>query len=194
MIVVVRWLVFVAWLAWFGYYWSAGKRALADLKNAAQPDHPPLDKWLMIIIGLMFAGIGASAVLINLNISRVSPALDGLSWPGVGLALGGMIGTLYCRSVLGRFWTADTTLQADHQIIDRGPYGLVRHPIYTAVSVQLIGTLLVYPTLLILGLAWTAVMCYALKANVEDDYLALHLPGYEDYRRRVKYLLLSGVW
>ncbi|MBI5566473.1 MAG: isoprenylcysteine carboxylmethyltransferase family protein, partial [Chloroflexi bacterium] len=136
----------------------------------------------------------AGAVLINLNISRVNPALDWLSWPGVVLALGGMVGTLYCRSVLGRFWTADTTLQTDHQIIDRGPYGIVRHPIYTAVGVQLIGTLLVYPTLLMLGLAWTAVMCYALKANLEDDYLAQHLPGYAAYRQRVKYRLLPGVW
>jgi protein-S-isoprenylcysteine O-methyltransferase Ste14 len=153
-----------------------------------------LDKWLMIIIGVMFAIIGVSALLINLNITHVNPALGWLSWPGGLLVFCGMIGTLHCRSVLGPFWTADTAVQPDHQIVDWGPYGIVRHPIYSAVSVQLIGTMLVYPTLLIFGMAWTAVMCYALKANLEDDFLAQHLPGYEDYRQRVKYRLVPGVW
>ena len=191
---VLRWLTLIAWLGWFVYYWSAGKRALEDLKKAAQPDHPPLDKWLMIVIGIMFAIIGVSALLINLNITRVDPALDWLGWPGVLLAIGGMIGTLYCRSVLGRFWTADTALRSDHQIVDQGPYGIVRHPIYTAVSVQFIGTVLVYPTLLVFGMAWTAVMCYALKANLEDDFLTQQLAGYEAYRQRVKYRLIPKVW
>jgi protein-S-isoprenylcysteine O-methyltransferase Ste14 len=190
----LRWLTLFAWLAWFVYYWSAGKRALADLKKAAQPDRPPLDKWLMIIIGVMLAIVLVSALLINLNILRVNPALDWLSWPGALLVFCGMIGTLYCRSVLGQFWTADTVVQSDHQIVDWGPYSLVRHPIYTAVSVQIIGTMMVYPALLIFGFAWTAVMCYALKANLEDDYLAQHLPGYEDYRQRVKYRLIPKVW
>jgi len=28
----------------------------------------------------------------------------------------------------------------------------------------------------------------------EDDFLARHLPGYEDYRQRVKYRLIPLVW
>jgi protein-S-isoprenylcysteine O-methyltransferase Ste14 len=181
-------------LAWFVYYWSAGKRALADLKKAAQPDRPPLDKWLMIMIGVMFAIVLVGALLIILNVRQVNPALDWLSWPGALLAFCGMIGTLYCRSVLGQFWTADTVVRSDHQIVDWGLYSLVRHPINTAVSVALIGTMLVYPDPLLFGFAWIAVMCYALKANLEDGYLTQHLPGYEDYRQRVKYRLIPKVW
>ncbi|CAG0926582.1 methyltransferase [Thermoflexales bacterium] len=190
----LRWLVLFAWLSWFVYYWSAGKRALADFKKAAQADHPPLDKWLMGAIGLMFAILLVSALVINLGAIRIDPALAWLSWPGALLALGGMGGTLYCRSVLGRFWTADTALRSDHQIVDRGPYGLVRHPIYTAVSAQLIGTALVYPIWIVISAALMAVVAYAVKANLEDDYLAQHLPGYEGYRQRVKYRLVPGVW
>jgi protein-S-isoprenylcysteine O-methyltransferase Ste14 len=33
-----------------------------------------------------------------------------------------------------------------------------------------------------------------LKANLEDEFLARTLAGYADYRRRVKYRLLPGVW
>jgi protein-S-isoprenylcysteine O-methyltransferase Ste14 len=62
------------------------------------------------------------------------------------------------------------------------------------VSVQIIGTILVYPTMMVFGVAWTAVMCYTLKASLEDDFLTQRLPGYEDYRRRVKYRLIPKVW
>ncbi len=194
MIDVVRWLVLFAWLGWFLYYWSAGRRALTDLKKAVQTDHPPLDKWLMGTIGLMFGIIGVSAALIDLAVIQIDLALNWLSWPGALLALGGMGGTLYCRSVLGRYWTADTALRSDHQIVDRGPYGVVRHPIYAAVSVQLVGTALVYPIWIVIGAVLIAVIAYVLKANLEDDFLAQHLPGYDDYRQRVKYRMLPRVW
>ncbi len=190
----LRWLVLIAWLWWFAYYWSAGRRALADLRKAIQPDHPPRDKWLMGTIGLMFALLLMSALLIDLGAIRIDPALEWLSVPGALLILGGMSGTLYCRSVLGRFWTADTALRTDHQIVDRGPYGVVRHPIYAAVSVQLIGTALVYPIWIVIGAAVIAAIAYALKANLEDDFLAKRLPGYNEYRQRVKYRLVPGVW
>lgn len=194
MVAILRWLILIVWLGWFLYYWSAGRRALADLKKAAQNDRPSLDKWLMGTIGMMFAILGTGALLIVLGVIRFDPALDWLSWPGSLLALGGMGGTLYCRSVLGRFWTAETTLQADHQIIDRGPYGVVRHPIYTAASVQLMGTALVYPVWFVVSAALIAIAAYAMKANLEDVFLAQHLPGYEAYRQRVKYRLIPGMW
>jgi protein-S-isoprenylcysteine O-methyltransferase Ste14 len=69
----------------------------------------------------------------------------------------------------------------------------VRYSICTVVSVQ-IETMLVYPTMMLFGAARIAAMCYALKANLEDDYLAQHLPGYEAYRHHVKYRLIPKVW
>ncbi len=194
MIVVVRWLVFVAWLAWVGYYWSAGRRAVADLRKAMQPDRSPLDAWLMATIGLMMIAIIIGALLINLGVLVIGVMPDGLVALGGALTLIGMSGTLYCRSILGRFWTAETTVRPDHQIIDRGPYGVVRHPIYLAVSVQYLGTAIVFPAWWLIAAVMIAVVAYGLKANLEDEFLARTLAGYEDYRRRVKYRLLPGVW
>jgi hypothetical protein len=48
---------------------------------------------------------------------------------------------------------------------------VVGYSICTLTTVQ-IETMLVYPTMMVFGAAWTAVMCYAVKANLEDDYLA----------------------
>ena len=41
---------------------------------------------------------------------------------------------------LGRQWRIDAGLTADHQLVTTGPYGLVRHPIYTSMLCILLGT------------------------------------------------------
>jgi Putative protein-S-isoprenylcysteine methyltransferase len=105
-----------------------------------------------------------------------------------------MAGTFYCRHYLGRFWTAETTLLTEHQIVDRGPYGLVRHPIYTSACVMYFGTVLMFPAWWLILAAAIAIGAYVLKANLEDQFLMRRLSGYEDYRKRVKYRLLPGVW
>ena len=47
------------------------------------------------------------------------------------LVLAGISFTWWARIHLGRFWSNAITHKEGHQVIDTGPYGLVRHPIYT---------------------------------------------------------------
>ena len=44
------------------------------------------------------------------------------------------------RIHLGRLWSGTITLKQDHRIIDSGPYGLVRHPIYTGLILSILAT------------------------------------------------------
>ena len=105
-----------------------------------------------------------------------------------------MIGTFYCRNYLGRFWTAETALQANHQIVDSGPYRAVRHPIYTCACVMYLGTALVFAAWWNGLIAGLVMLGYALKAKLEDDFLVCNLPGYQDYSQRVRYRLMLGIW
>src|SRR3979411_2833700 len=50
--------------------------------------------------------------------------LAGLTLAGISFAWGG-------RIPLGRFWSNAITHKEGHRVIETGPYGLVRHPIYT---------------------------------------------------------------
>ena len=110
-------------------------------------------------------------------------------------ALAGAAGTFYARHYLGRFWTAETTVKADHRIIDHGPYGVVRHPIYTAAIGMYLGGGLAFATWWGLAAALFVIVGYVLKTRLEDDFLADRMaPGYGDYRRRVRYRLAPGVW
>ena len=93
----------------------------------------------------------------------------------------------WARIHLGRFWSNAITHKEDHRIIDTGPYGLVRHPIYTGQIVGLLAT----------GIAignWAAMLGVCLislgewlKGRMEERFLSVELgaEAYGAYCRRV---------
>jgi protein-S-isoprenylcysteine O-methyltransferase Ste14 len=48
-----------------------------------------------------------------------------------GCAFIGFAFTWWARIHLGQLWSSSVTIKPDHRIVDTGPYGIVRHPIYT---------------------------------------------------------------
>jgi hypothetical protein len=76
---------------------------------------------------------------------------------------------------LGRFWSAPTALRENHEIIDRGPYGIVRHPIYTATLAFYLGTTLAFSAWWTWALLTLLLLGYVLKALDEERFLGAHL-------------------
>jgi len=167
------WLTMATWLIWFLVYWGAGTRSYFTHAGHSSP----LDRVSMLMMAFGALGLFGSMVL------------------GNGLACVGVAGSFYCRHVLGRFWTAPTALQENHEIIDKGPYGMVRHPIYTATLAFYLGTTLAFSAWWTWALLALLLVGYVLKALDEERFLGANLSAaYEDYRRRVPYRLLPGVW
>jgi protein-S-isoprenylcysteine O-methyltransferase Ste14 len=81
-----------------------------------------------------------------------------------------------------------------HHVISSGPYAFVRHPMYSAAVLFMVGTAL------LLGSWWgTAIspvfaILFAVRIRIEERTLTTGLPGYADYAARVRYRLLPGVW
>jgi protein-S-isoprenylcysteine O-methyltransferase Ste14 len=99
----------------------------------------------------------------------------------------GICFTWWARIHLGRFWSNAITFKEDHRIIDTGPYGVVRHPIYTGQIVGLLASGLAIAT-------WTAMVGVILislgewqKARLEERFLSAELgsEAYGAYCRRV---------
>ncbi len=85
-------------------------------------------------------------------------------------------------------------VQEGQQVVDTGLYGIVRHPMY-AVTVVLF---LAIP--LVLG-SWWAVLWFipypaviAVRIRGEEQVLERDLPGYTEYKQKVKYRLIPFVW
>jgi protein-S-isoprenylcysteine O-methyltransferase Ste14 len=84
--------------------------------------------------------------------------------------------------------------QRGQRVIDSGPYALVRHPMYAAASLYLIGLPLLFGSWF--GLIGTAVFLIGVswRAVGEERTLTRELPGYADYMNRVRWRLVPHVW
>ena len=79
-------------------------------------------------------------------------------------------------------------------VVDTGLYGIVRHPMY-AVTILLF---LMIP--LVLG-SWYAAVAFAfypaiiiVRLKDEEDLLTKELPGYAEYKQKVKYRIIPFIW
>ena len=79
-------------------------------------------------------------------------------------------------------------------MISTGPYATVRHPMYAASFVWLVGMSLALGSWS--GLLALLVMVPALIWRIldEEKLLTKSLPGYRDYRETVRYRLFPHVW
>ena len=79
-------------------------------------------------------------------------------------------------------------------LVSTGPYAIVRHPMYAGAFVYLVGTSLA------LGSYWGLVVLALMSPILiwrlvdEERFLERRLPGYSDYKRKVRYRLLPGVY
>lgn len=79
-------------------------------------------------------------------------------------------------------------------VISTGLYGIVRHPMYTA-------TILLFLMMPVILGSWFALIIFGIypiliiiRIHGEEKLLVQELPGYAEYRKKVKYRLLPFVW
>ena len=95
--------------------------------------------------------------------------------------------TWWARIHLGRFWSNAITRKEDHSIVDSGPYGLVRHPIYTGLILAILATGAAVATAASLLGALLIAFGQWQKARMEERFLSAELgaEAYQSYSRRV---------
>ena len=101
----------------------------------------------------------------------------------------GLFIAIWARITLGRNWSARVSLKENHELIQRGPYRLVRHPIYSGLLLMLVGTAVLVGQV---GGFLVLVFCFCgfwVKLRREEALLTKHLPAYSEYRRRTRALV-----
>ena len=85
-------------------------------------------------------------------------------------------------------------VEEGQKVVDTGLYGIVRHPMY-AVTILMF---MVMP--LVLG-SWYALIPFAfypviiiVRLKDEEDLLTRELPGYVEYKQKVKYRIIPFIW
>ena len=108
----------------------------------------------------------------------------------LGITAGGLALALWARVTLGRNWSGIVTFKENHELIRHGPYGHVRHPIYSAILMMVLGSAMAVGTLgALIGLPLILLGVW-LKLRQEEALMTEHFPAeYPSYRSRVSALI-----
>lgn len=124
---------------------------------------------------------------------RVLPPLPSMQWAGAAMCVAGVGLGIYARRVLGKSWSGDVAITPAHALVQRGPYAVVRHPIYLGLLVAQLGMVIA------LGEVRSLVFLYGIdrllkKLLLEEAALRTEYPTeYEQYARQV-WKLVPFVW
>lgn len=99
-----------------------------------------------------------------------------------GFAVCGIAGT----RALGRNLTPFPKPLAQGQLVQTGIYGLMRHPLYTAVFSAAMGWALVWQSCVSLLFTLALGVFFNAKARQEERWLRAQFPDYVQYERRVR--------
>jgi protein-S-isoprenylcysteine O-methyltransferase Ste14 len=171
--------ILVSAAIWFllDVYWSLAevKKAAAKTRESSQSRqvHGLLTTASLVLLFAPIPGLMGHFVPDTLTTAAV----------GLGIQIGFALFYFWGRLHLGRWWSGQITIMNDHQLIQTGPYRLLRHPMYTGMLGMCVGTAIVsgqYHALLGIALV---VFAYARKIRLEERVLRDEFgPAYETYR------------
>jgi protein-S-isoprenylcysteine O-methyltransferase Ste14 len=182
-----RHLILWAWCAW-ALYWL-----ISSIGNKATQRREPLGSRLAYLLPLLIGG-----VLIGVRELPWAAVLGMRLWPrsfliycvGFAILIAGLGFAVWARVHLGRNWSGAVTVKEGHELIRTGPYGYVRHPIYTGILAAVIGTAIASGTLrsaLGFVIIAAALVC---KLRKEEEFMREVFPGqYPQYCEAVPALI-----
>ena len=143
-------------------------------------------------IGISYAVAAEGPLLLRLlPLPRLPPTVAAL---GLVLQAGGIALRTWSMRTLGASYTRTLRTQAEQQVIDTGPYRLLRHPGYAGSLLIWAGFALTSRSVLALPLvAGLLGDAYRRRIQAEELLLGRDLPGYAAYRRRTK-TLIPFIW
>jgi protein-S-isoprenylcysteine O-methyltransferase Ste14 len=122
---------------------------------------------------------------------------DGARWwlkgAGALLVFCGALVLVLAGRTLGSGFTPFPKPAEGGALVEEGPFAVVRHPVYSGGLLVAAGiSLALSPWSLVVTAALALV--WALKARVEERFLAERYPGYDGYRDRTRYRLVPFVY
>jgi len=104
--------------------------------------------------------------------SRIVPDNSAVAAIGLLLTAVGLVFAVWARVALGANWSGIVMIKSGHNLIRRGPYRWIRHPIYTGLLASVVGTVLLQGE--VRSLLGFAIILFALyrKAKREERFLS----------------------
>jgi hypothetical protein len=121
---VYRYLFSGLWLSWILYWLWAARHAKPNARLETVGSRLLHAVPLLVAVALLWVDRVPAAFLGT----KIFPDTPWPFWIGASLTVLGMLFSVWARVHLGRNWSAVVTVKENHELIDTGPYALVRHP------------------------------------------------------------------
>ena len=160
------------------------------LRSARDPTARQEDRGsYVLLVGLVGAGLGAGFVLAVRWTGAANPWFrPQVTIAGIVLILLGVALRRWAIITLGRYFTFDVAVRSTQQVVQAGPYRLVRHPAYSGLLLSMLGVgvaLANWASLVAIVAGGMIGLLY--RVRVEERALTEGLgKPYTDYMRRTK--------
>jgi protein-S-isoprenylcysteine O-methyltransferase Ste14 len=174
------------WLVWLiGWMLSASWTA-----TTVSRESPGSQISYSVIVWAGAILVFAQPTFLGVLLQPLLPPSVAIRWIGATLVAAGLGFAVWARVHLGKLWSSNVALKEDHQLVRSGPYGIVRHPIYTGLLLALAGTVLTRPTFAaLLGFA-LLIASFVLKLRKEERLMGANFgAAYDTYRADVPGLI-----
>jgi protein-S-isoprenylcysteine O-methyltransferase Ste14 len=177
----------VGLLAVFILTWIAAalwaNRTVGVLPNRAQ---------MPLYVGALLAALLLVIARLLFPVLRMRLWEENLSfdWAMVAVCAIGLAWCWWARLHLGKLWSAGVSRKEGHRVIDTGPYGIVRHPIYTGAILAMFAFAAARARPFDLLAALLVTVFFGCKARLEERFLQQEFgAAYDAYRQRVPMLV-----
>lgn len=179
-----------------GLLWAAAEVAMGFFRRARGGAAQGRDRGSMALIYATIAlSLSAGMALAFWRQVPIPLSTPLLLWIALGLLVAGVLLRVTAVVALGRLFTMNVAIQADHRLVRTGLYRRLRHPSYTGALIGILAIGLSFGDFLALAVAVlpiTAAMLYRIRVEEEamvdafgEEYLAY---------RRDSWRLLPGIY
>jgi protein-S-isoprenylcysteine O-methyltransferase Ste14 len=136
-------------------------------------------------------------------VAFIMPGLDvRFGWSNVPPLVSIIADMFVFAGYMGFFWVLVTNsflsrtveVDANQKVVSSGPYAIVRHPMYAAVSVMYIASPLALGSYWAMIPAMLIIPLLIARIGNEEQVLLRDLHGYKEYTQRVCFRLIPGIW
>lgn len=137
-----------------------------------------------LFVAGQFVLIAVFAVAVFVDVGpRLQPPIE-VRWMGALLCAAGLLMMAAALAAMGRVMQVSPIPKDEGRLVTRGVYRRLRHPMYTAIVLVVIGLTLRAPSLLVAVAGIALITLLLAKASFEERLLVARYPDYPEYRRR----------